>query len=270
MFPRTLIGAVAGALAAAALAAAPAHAADPVLAVEITGIHVIDWDLATGGYPDECDSWTKAGGTQTLGIRTPKPVRYEVLDTGMGKLLLPAGRQRFVGAARREVAEWRDHRRPMTSACTPCGPRSEYGPCDDDPQEDLLAPLWDCAPRTPDAQATLQLIPAGTETDEGVVALADVLVVATSIPATWTHCPPDFDGSDIALRADAPLEVRIVGPSVRKLASLKRGGRVTLKGSTELGWDGAAERERCDGPPGGFGYRECAITDMTVEVRRIR
>lgn len=260
---------LAGLVAAAALAAAgPAHAADPVLAVDITGIHVVDWAFDRGGYPDECQAWTKGAGTQTLGIRTPKPVRYDLLDAGIATLLLPKGTGRFVGSAQR-TADWREHAIPQTSACTPCGPLSEYGRCTDD-TGDLLAPLWDCRRRAPEASAALQLLPSGTELGEGLVTLADTLVVTTAVPAAFPHCPPDFSGSPASTHAEQPLEVRIVGAKVRRLMHLRRGQSVTLKGSAELAWDGSAERDACRAPAGGDGYRECAVTDVTVEVRRVR
>ena len=270
MRSRSLLAAAAAAVAAAVAlaAAAPAHAADPVLAVDITGIHVVDWAFDSGGYPDECQAWTKGSGTQTLGLRTPKPVRYDLLDVVTTKLLLPKGTGRFAGSAQRS-AVWREHAVPLTSACTPCGPRSEYGECEEG-DGDLLAPLWDCRRRTPKAEAMLQLVPSGTELGDGVVTLADTLVVTTAVPAAFPHCPPDFDGSPVSTHSEQPLEVRIVGPTVRRLMGLRRGQSVTLKGSAELGWDGKAERDSCQSPAGGDGYRECAVTDVTVEVRRLR
>ena len=52
--------------------------------------------------------------------------------------------------------------------------------------------------------------------------------------------------------------------------SLRRGQRITLKGSSELGYDGSKEREGCTRPSGRNAYAECAVTDVTVEVRRLR
>ncbi|HEU4658273.1 MAG TPA: hypothetical protein VFR97_12145 [Capillimicrobium sp.] len=264
---RTLLT-VAACAAAGAVAAAPAQARDPLLAVEVTGIHVVDWTYATEGAGQECKAWSRGSGTQTLGIRTPRAARYEVLDTGMAKLLLPQGSPTFAGSAQR-TGDWTDHAVPLTSACTPCGPRSEYGPCEDT-APDLLHPLYDCKRRTPAANAMLQLVPAGSEMGDGLTALADTLVVATSVPTTFTACPPDFDGSPVSLHSPQPLDVHIAGKPVKRLMSLRRGQRVALKGSAEAGYDGKQESSSCQAPAGGVGYRECAVTDVTVEVRRLR
>lgn len=267
---RRLLPALAcGAALAAAAAATPAQAApgDAVLQVEITGIHVVDWTYVTGGYPDECQGWTKGSGTQTTGIRTVAPIRYDLFDIGFGKLLSPDTRKARFKASAERSADWTEHRTPMTSACTPCGPLSEYGKCEE-PGPDV-APLFVCRRQTPEAMAMLQMIPAGTEMEDGVVSLADVLVVTSTASPSWTHCPPDFDGSPISMHAEQPLEVRIVGAKVQRLMNMRKGQKLTLKGDAERGFDGSREAETCKGAAG-QAYHECAVTDMTVEVRRVR
>jgi hypothetical protein len=268
---RTRIAAVVPALLVLlVLAPAGAHAATArTYAVAVTGIHVVDWQYQGEGYPDQCTAWSKGTGTQTLGIRTTKRARYMILSLpGVAPRLLTTKLGRYVGVARRTGSDWEDHAIPQTAACTPCGPLSEYGPCAEEPPP--LAPLHDCARRNGVASAGVELFEAGKSYEpDGPAALVDALHVRTSVVAGFRSCPPTQpDGP--GLHAGDPLEVSIVGAKVRRIRKLRRGRTLTLHGAEERGFAAGRESRKCSKPAGGIGYSECAVTDVTVEIRRLR
>jgi hypothetical protein len=261
--------ALAGALVAPALAQA---AATPEYAVEVTGIHVVDWELRSEGYPAECKAWTHGRGTQTLGIRTTKAPRYMLLTIpGQGVLFSPSTAGRFAGAAQREVTVWKDHGVPQTAACTPCGPLSEYGKCDESADGDLLAPLFDCRTRKSPGTAVLSLALAGQQVSpDGPAALANTLTVTTGVAADYPNCPPTVTGTGPGLKAAQPTDVSIVGAQVQRLLRLRPGQKLTLKGSEERGHAAGQESRSCSAPAATAGYSECAVTEITVEIRRLK
>jgi hypothetical protein len=260
--------AAAGALVAPALAQA---ASTPEYAVEVTGIHVVDWELRGEGYPAECKAWVHGRGTETLGVRTTTAARYMLLTIpGAGPMFSMSKAGRYAGSAQRELQEWKDHAVPQTSACTPCGPLSEYGTCDADGAGDLLAPLFDCRARKGVGGAVVSLALAGQPIGEDEpVALTDTVRVATSVGATFPNCPPTQNGGP-GLKAEQPTEVSIVGAQVKRLLRLRRGQKLTLKGSEERGFAAGKTSQSCSAPAATVGYSECAVTDTTVEIRRLR
>lgn len=271
------------------LAPAHARAADTVkmqFAVEVTGIHVVDW-VHDPGTTDTCKAWSKGSGTQTTGFSTKRPVRY----TGMkivGKLpeimrnaprftLLGFGRTSDFKATVERKGDWEEHLIPNQRPCVPCGPLSEYGECGDAPLPP--APLFSCGRRDIKAAgANLAFVAKGSD-DDGPVALTDALRVdlAASSDGLFPHCPPELaDGTGRELQQPDPREVSFVGAKVRKLQSLRVGQKITLKDSSEAGYVSESEKaprelDACSSATlSGPGYRECAITDVTVEVRRTR
>ena len=268
---RRLITLLATAGALVAPAVAQAAAATPEYAVEVTAIHVVDWELRTANHPQPCKGWTHGQGTQTLGVRTTKAARYMLLTIpGSGPMFSMSKAGKVSGHAQRELQKWQEHGVPQTRACTPCGPLSEYGECDENAKGDLLAPLFDCRARKAPGTAVVTLALAGQATGEGgAVALTDSLRVATSVGATFPHCPPTQNGGP-GLQAEQPTEVAIVGAQVKKLLRLRPGQKLTLKGSEERGIAAGQESQSCSKPAGTVGYSECAVTDVTVEIRRTR
>jgi hypothetical protein len=257
-------------LALAALTATSAQAArTPAYTVDVTGIHVVDWRYQGENYPDECKAWVKASGTATLGIRTTKPARYMLLAfPGMEPQLLMSKLGRYVGVAQRTASDWDDHAIPQTSACTPCGPLSEYGECSEPGPP--LAPLHDCRRRNGVASAAVTLIEAGKGQERnGPAALVDALRVDTSVVARFPSCPPTQVTGGPGMHSENALEVSIVGPKVRRIRMLARGQKLMLHGSVERGFAGRRETRKCSKPAGGVGYSECAVTDVTVEIKRV-
>ncbi len=268
---RSILRTLPAALGLATVLAVPSAQAapSPTYQVDVTGIHVVDWQYQGANYPAECKAWSKGSGTQTLGIRTTKPAQYMLLAVpGTAPQLLMSKLGAYAGSAQRS-ADWKDHTIPQTAACTPCGPLSEYGECDEgDP--DLLAPLHDCRTKKSTASAAIALVLKGQSTrPDGPAALANSLRVDTSVVAQFPSCPPTQSGGPGLHSADA-LEVPIVGPKVARVLKLRRGQKLTLKGAEERGFANGKESSSCSKPAGGEGYSECAVTDVTVEIRRIR
>lgn len=280
---RLLVGAAIALL--TILCAADAHAAkgEMKLAVEITGIHVVDWSMRGKDAPNPCKAWVKGGGTQTIGFSTRRPMRYTAFSTPRigdvrPQFVLLGGTNAKYRATVERKGDWEENTIPQTSQCTPCGPLSEYGECK--PEDAPLAPLYDCrrkAIRAPGA--VLSYVDAGQNSGDEVASLVDRLNVAMTAPTSglYPHCPPEIaDGTGRQLKHPEPLAVDILGAAARKLTKLKPGRKITLKGDAEAGYieeDGVPSRETktCSSATlAGTGYRECAVTDVTVEVRRLR
>lgn len=282
-------------LLAAPFLLAPAHAraADTVemqFKVEVTGIHVVDWSYRPSTAGETCKAWSKGEGTQTTGFSTKRPVKYVGMKI-VGKLpkamakaprftLLGFGRPGDFKATVERKGDWEDHTVPMTAECTPCGPRSEYGACDDAPHVDP-ARLLNCGRRDiKAASAHLTFIGKHDERDEDLLApLTDALRVEPSagVDGLFGNCPPELaDGTGRDLKHPDPMEVSFVGAQARKITKMRVGQRIRLHDSVEAGFvsaEGAEDRETtsCSAKTlQGFGYRECAVTDATVEVRRVR
>ena len=69
------------------------------------------------------------------------------------------------------------------------------------------------------------------------------------------------------LRLAQPRAVLLPG-ALARITKLRRGGSLTLKGSAELGAADGTEAKACP-KLAGAGMRECATTDVTVEVKRL-
>jgi hypothetical protein len=281
--------ALAAVLALAAALPSPSGAATTkklAFSVDVTGIHVVDWSDQPAEKAD-CRSWSAGTGTQTIGFSTPRKLRYSALMV-VGKTPIPVPRFQLLPTRTVTLktsvdrkADWTDHTPPNTSACTPCGPTSEYGPCSDavpDP-----APLLNCGRRTlKNVFGQLTYTGAGERgpgagDDDLVAALTDTLdlSVGASPAGLYTSCPPDWTGHTTqALHSPAPLRISFVGAKVRRLKKLAVGRSVTLKEQREVGYrvplnGTGSETQNCS-KVGGPGYTECAVTDVTLKLRRTR
>jgi len=272
-------------------AAAPtAHAlttTDMTFAVEVTGIHDVMWSYKSAGWPDTCKSWTDGAGTQTTGLSTRRPMTFRATrldgklpramkDVPRFTLLGPFGRPRYRATVERK-GDWREYVRPATSECTPCGPLSEYGQCEG--EQAPFVPLQRCGRHDlPRATAALGFVPAGTadRDDELLVSLGDALTLELRTPLSglFEQCAPDVQGGRSLARPE-PLPLAVGGAKVRSLKTLRVGRKLTFKLSAQAGLvqDGGPEAkpETCTpATVAGGGYRECATTEATVEVRRTR
>lgn len=264
-----ILGAVAAIVAVAAFpTAAGAFQAPKVttmkLAVEITGVHLDDWHYQDEAFPDPERVWAIGGGAQTLGFSTPKPVPYNAIamsgSVPGGVRLKPLvlsklGFEPMKGSLRRS-AKWR------TNDGNPC---DTEGSCDASAFEKPKHEKPSCPALRRDVGATLEVSrPGGV----GPEVLAVGFLPVPDLAAPWKSCPPDIDGITRPLRLTQPRAV-LIPSGVARIAGLRRGGSVTLKGSAELGYADGSEASKCPQLVG-VGMRECGTTDVTVEVRRVR
>lgn len=265
------------ALGLAAPAASALTTTDMTFRVDVTGIHDVMWSYKSDGYPDACKSWTDGSGTQTIGISNTRPMTFRATrldgklpaamkDVARFQLLGPMKPAKYRATVERK-GEWQEHVRPATSACTPCGPLSEYGQCAG--EQPPVVPLQRCGRKEiARASTSLQFVPAGTadRDEELVVSLGDALTLELRTPVSglFPLCAPNLPGSSVSLQQPEPLKLAAGGAKVRALKTLRVGRKVTVKLSAEL--PRACSPKTIAGP----GYRECATTEATVEVRRVR
>lgn len=265
-------GRVAAALAlgAAALAvASPAGAwrapkiRTMALSAELTGIHVDRWHYRGAGYPDPDASWATGGGTQTLGFSTPRPLRYRAVvasgDVPGGGTLPPLQLQPLAaggplkGSLRRRAA-WRPH---DAEVC------DREGGCEDD----LLVPPVHLPPSCPGRRLP---VPAriGVERRSGSgLSVLSAKFEALPLEGLWPNCPPDMDGVRRPLALAQPASLGFAG-AVARIRGLRPGEEATLKAHLSRGAVDGSASASC--PPIGPGLRECAVTDLTLEVTRLR
>jgi hypothetical protein len=252
--------------------------------VEVTGVHHVDWSWQGDGYDQDCRDWTAGSGEATIGFSQPRPARYRLL-TLSGKLpagaprvtWMPASTGRTRISARRSARDWKDHLAP--GRCSPC--EQEGGGCAPAPDRPQPAAPPACPARSPQGTIAVGYYPDGdlpdTGTDDDLLAgLGPALQVEVSVrtASAFSRCLPDVRGE---LRLYTPDPMTVTVHNVRPLERLAVGGKVTRKGSWERRAAGAPnavpalkESNTCDEGVGGPGYEECAVTDVTVEIRRRR
>lgn len=246
----------------AALAPAGAAAFTPPkvtmmkLAVEITGIHVVDWHYQSTETLDPEEPWQVGSGTQTLGFSTPKPVIYGArLISGN----VPGGNPEPFALTGRSFGKMKSSlRRRATwryNDGNPCGGEG----CPQVPPS--THPKPSCPAKRADLSATLELV--GPKRDR-----LNLGFTALKVKNPWTNCPPDVDGARDRLSLAQPGAITLPA-GIARLSKLRRGGKLTLKGSAEIGSDDRSESRKCP-PMSGQGMRQCAVTEVTVEVTRLR
>lgn len=271
-------------LAATALALPAAASAGTVTkryAVEITGIHQVDWTYQSGATRDECADWSAGAGSQTTGFSTRRPVRYTATRTtgprpkGFPKVLwAPAREERAKITVAREVSDWNDHLAP--GRCSPCELEGGCsGPAADRPQPP--APATDCRRRSLPGQTLSTWFDTGhgpgVDGDPLVGALGPVLQVQliAAVGDAYDRCYPDLH-EDLQLRTPDALPVTVTGAG--RVLKLRPGRTITLKGSREKSVriiGGVRDvKTSCPKQLGGEGYGECAVTDVSIEIRRLR
>lgn len=235
------------------------------LAVEITGLHQVRWHLQDEGYPDPKRIWYSGKGSQTLGFSTPKPVTYRAAamsgttpdGTRLTPLALtPSAVKPMKGSLRRKYSGW------QFSDGDPC---DREGGCE---VNQLIPPLHhnpSCPERRLGVPATLET----GATPDGKLSVLQVSFSPLSLEGLWPECPPDMDGVSRPLTLAQPHTVALAG-GIKAIAHLAKGQSVTLKGAFRRGAsDASGETASCP-TLSGAGKQECAVTDVTVEVKRLR
>lgn len=251
-------------LAAALPASAGAFAHPTVttmrLAVEITGIHVVDWHYQSTDDLS-AEAWTVGSGTQTLGFSTPKPLPYRAIVTrgklpGGGSLpplqLQPLATKPLKGSLRRS-GSFR-HKEPA-----PCGEGQCSGAA-----PTVRVEKGSCPAKRRPVKTYLEM----THPGDGAEVLATTFGVV-DVESAWSNCPPDVGGSRNNLTLANPRAVFLPN-GIERIAKLRRGAKLTLKGSWERGAGESGETKQFAKKLTGKGMNQCAVTDVTVEITRLR
>lgn len=234
------------------------------LSVELTGIHVDRWHYEGDGYPDPGSSWATGSGTQTLGFSTPRPLRYRAVvasgEVPGGGTLPPLQLQPLTvpeplqGSLRRR-AGWRYHDPEICD---------REGDCEDA----MLVPPVHRPPSCPGKKVP---VPAtvGVErlSGSGLSVLA-AKFETLRLEGLWSNCPPEMDGGGGHLALGQPADVAFAG-AVAAIRRLRPGEAVTLKAHLTRGAADGSASASCP-PLSGPGLNECAVTDLTLEVGRLR
>jgi hypothetical protein len=275
-----------GAILILALSAASASAAGMStreFTVDVTGIHQVEWSWRAGDYGKDCSDWTAGAGAQTIGFSQARPARYRLL-TFSGKLPQGLPRVSWVAAslgkakiaARRTLKSWNDHLAP--ARCSPCD--QEGGGCEPVPDRPQPAAPVACPKPRIDGEVAVGYFPDGKlpGDDDDLVAPVHPDGPALQVQAlvrtagVFSTCLPDLHQP---LRLQTPDPGTVSFFKLSRLARLAVGRSMRLKGSIDVGavaspdeMPTAKRSLGCDKKLVGPGYTECAVTDVTVEIRR--
>jgi hypothetical protein len=241
------------------------HIQHMTLAVEITGLHQDRWHLQEDGYPDANRIWYAGKGAQTLGFSTPKPVTYQAIAMSGsipgGTRLSPLsmthiGSKPLRGSLRRRTQSW------QYSDGNPC---DREGGCE---VNELIPPVHlpaSCPERRLGVPANLETATSAG----GRLAVLQVSFSPLTLEGLWPQCPPDMDVVKRPLTLAQPHTVALAG-GIRAIGHLAKGESVTLKGAFRRGGSTQSSETASCPAPSGVGLQECAVTDVTVEVKRLR
>ncbi len=218
------------------------------LTLELTGIDVIDWHERSPACESPNAVCVEGHGTQTTGFSTPHPIPYRgYVITGVPghetprMELLPQKVIPPLKANQRRTFKWSQH------VPTQCG--GELGPCDGSTP---AQPKWHCGRKTTSVTTQVGIV------DQGLALYARVN------PLKWTDCPPP-NGLNLTRLRSAMLK-----DAPARLAHIRRGQTMTFKGSDIEGNSAAAFFSPTCPKLKGPGHQECATTDYTLEVHRVR
>lgn len=234
------------------------------LAVEVSGRHRDRWHLQDDGYPDPNRIWYSGRGAQTLGFSTAKPVTYRATamsgSTPDGTRLAPlvltrVSSQPLRGSLGRKFSAW------DFGDGNPC---DREGGCE---ENTLIPPLHhkpDCPEKRLDVPATLET----GATADGKLSRLQVSFAPLSLEGLWAECPPDMEGIGRPLSLAQPHTVALAG-GVHAIIHLGVGDSVTLEGAFRRGASAASGEAASCPTLSGVGQQECAVTSVTVKVKRL-
>lgn len=264
--------AVAALACAGALSAAPGASADATIAVDIVAKHSVTWDYTEDGYSDDCASWTKGSGKQTMLVHSDRRERLR-LEHAFGRWMLTGKTQGTFESTLVRNGSWDIH--TPEPRCTPCGPNSEYGECGPEPTKPK--PLrFDCGERKLRGAVARVSYP-----EVGIPRLSTGLIVRAwpTRDDSFENCPPNLPKglSGVSLRNQWPEWEKLADLDTARLTRMKPGDSVTAEVLAERTYytDGYAAKEGkdCGRIPrrkdGHDQYAECAVTKYVVTLTRI-
>jgi hypothetical protein len=266
-----LLAGLALALLPVAGASAAVRAVDMTLAVEVTGIHVLDWHTQSEGFGDPRREWSDERGTQTYGFSARRPLRFEA-TTFSGRhpgvelpplLLRPLSSSalRLRGSVSRTLTE-------RHNEIARCG--GELGPCSGTERSGVATRRWRCGPKRVRQDLSLDVTAPSGRPQERIV-----LLELPPASAVYDACRSQGGQTPGAVGDSFPADDVILPGAVRKLRTLRRGGHARFRVEHEYGWaarfaGGLPVQLRSCPPLSGEGHQACVVTDITVEVTRVR
>jgi hypothetical protein len=253
-----------------AASAAPFRSAQKTLTVEVTGIHVLDWHRQSDGYGEPDREWSEERGTETYGIRTPRPLRYDA-TTFSGRppgglelppiVLSPGGATELRGVVqRRLVKRWNE--------IGYCG--GEYGECTGQERTGVQSTSRRCGPTS-----VRQGVTFDSTAPSGRPDAREILLGLPTANAVFDACERVGGAHGGSLADQLPPDKLFLPGALHRIRRLGRGGKATFRASFERGWRAGAlnpaieDLERCPQLTGP-GLQGCAIAELTIEVTRAR
>jgi hypothetical protein len=272
---RTLLITLISAASLAAVAAVPtAASAEPIIAVDIQATHKVGWDYQDAAYPDECKNWSRGSGSQVFTVQTNRRQRMR-LEKVLGNHMLTGLKDGTYEGTVERRGNWRVNVPPNKQPCSPCGPSSEYGPCDPDPKP--TPPLtFKCGEKpAQDPLATISYRNLGKipSIEDGLIAK-----IWAQKTITFPECPPNLprgvSSSGASLQTPWPEWEQLPRADTNRILRLQPGDSVTAEVTRQRSFvrqDGKTTKgDRCvSAPDVTNGYGECAITEYRVTFTRV-
>jgi hypothetical protein len=259
----------------AALAAVPAHAAAaPIIAIDVQATHKIGWDYRDAGFPDACKSWSRGSGSQVFTVQTNRRQRVR-LEKVLGRNMLTGLREgTFEGTVQRH-GTWRVNVPQNVPPCSPCGPSSEYGPCDPNPKPPpaLTFRCGEKPAQDPIATVSYQDQSGIPSIERGLTAK-----IWARKDVAFPDCPPSLprgiSSNSASFQTPWPEWEKLPREDTDRILRLKSGDSVTAEITRQRSYvrqDGKTTKgDRCvSAPDVTNGYGECAITEYRVTFTRI-
>jgi len=262
--------------AAASAARGPSSVTTKAFDVRVSGEHTVRWGFYSTLSLSDCTSWSVGKGELTATYAGRRASRYELMQIvyrkGMKK------RTEYQWGVTDDVlprfeitqeGEWEDNN-GMKAACTPCGPGSEYGPCQPDPPE---PPAAVCPKRKAAGVVDLTYFP----TQKGMPRLRDApeppLPAAALLaevrysedPRQHARCYPEHGGEPLPLKQPAALLVDAV-----RLSTLARGATHTFTERRREYSAGGRISSKCGAIKYILKMSACASTEIKLVVKRVR
>ncbi|MDQ2699912.1 MAG: hypothetical protein M3Y23_01140, partial [Actinomycetota bacterium] len=232
--------------------------------VEVTGLYENTWQGQTSGYPRSDTPWSQEKGKVTAGFRTVKPWTF-VGSKFQGDLPGPTKLPKFqLMAAAPTVTKSKNRAqfKRKINYVAMCG--GELGECDGTEKSGVESTSRSCQKpgRVPldfdfDADGFKPLITVGFGFHQSMD----------------TFCGKKYPGENSITDLKKPFRMK---NGVDEIAGLEKGEKMVRVGSREQGWiggdghpDGARHVKQCP-QMSGVGSRQCWVTDIRIEVKRVK
>jgi hypothetical protein len=254
----------------AVLGGAATASAEPIFAVDIIAKHDVAWDYREGDTSNNCDSWSKGSGTESLQIHSKRREKMR-LERVFGRTLLTSAQSGTFDGLITRNGSWKVNVPPNQPPCSPCGPNSEYGPCTDPvPPTPLQFSCGSKDVRSP-------IVTIGYE-GSGIPSISKgIRVKAFFQPDDYfPKCPPNLPRGmrGPTFKTPKPDWEKVPASDLARLTRLKDGDSLVVEVKRQRAYveqDGKVHRgDSCvHAPDLKRGYSECAVTEYSVTFTRL-